>query len=112
MASNNTNGVATSAVLHSFLDGSDARCPQIRDVVDRVLGSASEHHIVSTTPNDDLLTMYILPDDISAIYVQLNRALAAFGATHIGSDAITKKSTVGDVRELSYKAGGASCKPT
>jgi len=100
-----------AAVVHQFdAETSDGICYAIRHDVDAVLSSASDGGITPLTPNNDLLSAYIIPDNIPALYVLLNRRLSKYDSFKLfKSNEIKSSSSVGEVRQASYDHCGTKC---
>lgn len=104
---------ARTAVAHLYDAKSDQTCAPVRRDVDAVLAAATDHGISPTTPNDDLLRDYIVPDEIGTLYILLNRKLSKYkDFTLFTSTEIKATSSVGQVRAAAYKhCGNIHCDP-
>lgn len=98
------------AVVCMFDDESDPMCAPVRSDVDAVLSKATDNGITPTTSNDDLLTDYMASDDISALYILLNRRLVKYPKfkRFISSD-IKANFSVGEIRSAAYTKCDIKC---
>ena len=104
------SGHGCMAVVHLFEGATANDCQAVRNTIDGVLSVASHGAITATTDNDELLSLYIIPDQIAVLYVRINQAFRSrTGFKNLGSSEIKKTSTVGDVRSLAYSHCGVTC---